>query len=102
MDPQVLEEKLGADAIPIILDVRSHFEFSSGHIPGARHWPFWKALLFASKVIPDKLSEVVLYCEHGPRAQLVRSVLRGLGYENIVCLRGHMHHWRREKRKLAH
>ncbi len=91
---------LDAGLRPIILDVRSRFEFSTGHLPFASHFPFWKTLLLAGRFIPDKASDVVLYCEHGPRAQLAQVALAGLGYRQVKCLQGHMHQWRREKRKL--
>jgi hydroxyacylglutathione hydrolase len=100
-DPQELEDRLGTANCPVIVDVRSRFEYTSGHIPGALHLPFLKYLFRASSVIPDKLTDVVLYCEHGPRAQLASSILGFLGYRSVNSLVGHMHRWRRDKRKLV-
>jgi len=101
LKPSELEKLLGTGRGPVILDVRSRFEFSAGHLPGAVHLPFLHCLFRASRVIPDKSTEVVLYCEHGPRAQLVGGLLGLFGYRSVRLLGGHMHRWRKEKRKIV-
>ena len=101
IEPRELEKLLGIGNGPVILDVRSHFEFIAGHLPGANHLPFLKCLFSASRVVPDKSAAIVLYCEHGPRAQLVGGLLKLFGYRSIRLLNGHMHRWRNEKRKIV-
>lgn len=101
IEPRELEKLLGTAHCPVILDVRSHFEFAAGHIPGAVHLPFLKCLFRVSRELPDKSAPIVLCCEHGPRAQLVGSLLGLLGYRSTRLLSGHMHRWRSEKRKIV-
>lgn len=79
---------------PAILDVRTGFEFHAGHIPGAIHAPTWKILLRLARVPSDRNSELVVTCEHGPRAQLAKSLLEVFGYRNVKLLSGHMSAWR--------
>ncbi len=80
---------------PGTVDVRSGAEFRSGHIPGAVHVPFWAAPL-RLKVLPaDRQAKLVLTCEHGPRAQLAKTLLGLAGYRNLELLEGHMAGWRR-------
>ncbi len=80
---------------PIILDVRSGFEYQHGHISGAIHIPFWR-IFFADELRNfDKTKTTVLYCEHGPRAVLAKLFLRCLGFKNSNCLTGHMMAWRK-------
>jgi hydroxyacylglutathione hydrolase len=43
----------------------------------------------------DKESLLVLTCEHGPRAQLAKMMLKWSGFRNIELLDGHMTCWRR-------
>jgi hydroxyacylglutathione hydrolase len=82
---------------PMIIDVRSRLEFRSGHIQGALHIPFWGALLLRSRLPKDKNAEIVLTCEHGPRAQLAAAQLGLIGYSRVSLLAGHMSEWRRRQ-----
>ncbi len=67
-----LERHLKSKQAPVILDVRSGFEFKSGHIPGAVHSPLVQILKSAEAATLSKSDPLVLVCEHGPRAQLAR------------------------------
>lgn len=68
-----------------------------GHIPGAIHAPNLKLLFNAAQLPDDKNSEIVITCEHGPRAQMARGVLSLYGYKNTTLLDGHMNRWRNAK-----
>lgn len=89
-----LAEAVSARHAPQILDVRSSAEFRHGHIPGAVHMPFW-LLPFRVDTLPlSRDAELVVYCGHGPRAQMARLVLERAGYERLMLLTGHMKAWR--------
>ncbi|KAA0888358.1 rhodanese-like domain-containing protein [Oryzomonas rubra] len=94
MQPQELLKRIKTKQPPSIIDVRSRFEFRTGHIPGAIHAPTWKILLKLARIPAGKNAELVVTCEHGPRAQLARSVLEAFGYRNVALLSGHMANWR--------
>lgn len=94
MQPQELNKRIQSKQVPAILDVRSGLEFRAGHIPGAVHSPLLKILLRVSQIPSDKNAELVVTCEHGPRAQLAKGVLGLLGYRNVTLLEGHMAAWR--------
>jgi len=100
MQPQELVKRITSKQAPTILDVRSGFEFRAGHIPGAIHTPALKILLRMAHLPSDKNTELVLTCEHGPRAQLAKGVLGVLGYGNVTLLEGHMAAWRQAGRPL--
>lgn len=95
MNPRDLAQRLKQSAAPLVVDVRSGFEFRAGHIPGALHAPFWKVLLRLARLPQDRRTPLVVACEHGPRAQLVAGLLRGRGYADVQLLAGHMAQWRR-------
>ena len=95
MQAKELAKRLKAKNPPTTVDVRSKFEFRGGHIPGAIHAPMWKILCRQTKLPADKNAELVLTCEHGPRAQMAHGLLGMLGYRNVVLLEGHMSGWRR-------
>lgn len=100
MKTQELARRVQTKTPPTIVDVRSGFEFRTGHIPGAIHAPTWKILLRLAKLPSARDTELVLTCEHGPRAQLAKVLLETLGYSRIDLLDGHMSAWRREQRLL--
>ena len=95
MTAQELRKLLKAGEPPCLLDVRSSLEFRAGHIPGALHAPGWKIMFGLAPLPRDKSARVVLTCEHGPRAQMARSILGMRGYANVALLDGHMAGWRR-------
>ncbi len=79
---------------PLLVDVRSDWEYQTGHIPGALHIPFWQS--FTSERLDSRQPAelLVLYCEHGPRAGIARWGWSLQGFTSIVYLEGHMGAWR--------
>ncbi len=94
MQPQELLERMSLKQAPVIVDVRTIFEFRKGHIPDAVHAPTWKILLQLAQIPADKHTELVVTCELGPRARIATGVLRLFGYRNVVLLAGQMAGWR--------
>lgn len=97
MQPKELLQRMKSKQPPTILDVRSGMEFQRGHIPGAIHASTLKILLRMARLPSDKSSELIVTCEHGPRAQLAKGVLGIFGYRNVALLAGHMSAWRQAK-----
>ena len=93
--PEALLQALDAGQPPAVLDVRSRAEFARGHVPGAVHIPFWGILWRAGSLPMTRHSHLVVYCGHGPRAQLARLFLRARGFTRVSLLAGHMRGWRR-------
>ena len=85
---------------PVLLDVRSGLEFNSGHISGAIHATRSNVLETTHVASPNKQDLLVLICEHGPRAQLAKVLLKWNGYKIIELLNGHMAHWRHSGRTV--
>jgi hydroxyacylglutathione hydrolase len=79
---------------PVIIDVRTVFEFRKGHIPGAIHAQTWKILLWLAQIPSDRNTELVVTCESGPRAQIAKGLLEIFGYRDVSLLDGHMSDWR--------
>ena len=100
MTAEELEKRIKAGQTPIILDVRSAFEFKSGHIRRAIHAPFVNVLKTAQAASKNKEDLLVLICEHGPRAQLAKVMLKWKGYKNLELLNGHMSQWRQSGRSV--
>jgi phage shock protein E len=93
--PKELLERMGTDDAPIVLDVRSPFEFRMGHVPGAYN--------LEDRQVPSRIAElkqladreIVVYCEVGPRARWVESYLKQNGFTNVRHLQGDFAGWQR-------
>jgi rhodanese-related sulfurtransferase len=95
MKAHELAQRITSNSAPQVIDARSGLEFKRGHIPGAIHAPLLKILLKRARVPENKNSELVITCEHGPRAWMVKCLLATYGYRNTTLLDGHMLGWRR-------
>jgi hydroxyacylglutathione hydrolase len=93
LDPRELLDRIATPTPPTILDVRSAAEFAEGHVPGAKNIPFWAVPWRASKLGAGPDDPIVVYCGHGPRAQLAIAALRARGFTRVACLAGHMASW---------
>jgi molybdopterin/thiamine biosynthesis adenylyltransferase/rhodanese-related sulfurtransferase len=85
----------GNGAGPILIDVREKDEWTEGYIPGAR----WISRGFLEQRIedqvPEKSSEIVLYCAGGTRSALAARSLAELGYTNVKSMAGGFAAWKR-------
>jgi rhodanese-related sulfurtransferase len=95
MLPEELAGRIASGRPPAVVDVRTGIEFRRGHIPGALHVPTWKLLLGLARLPADRHSELVVTCELGPRALIVKGLLALIGYRKVTLLTGHMARWRR-------
>ena len=100
MKLDVLKKELKLTTPPAVIDVRSGYEFRSGHIPGSLNLPTLSLIFKRGKLPKNKQSLLVLTCEHGPRAVLAKKVLGLLGYKNCELLDGHMHGYRKKGQPL--
>jgi thiosulfate/3-mercaptopyruvate sulfurtransferase len=104
----------------LLLDVRTPEEYTgnpryprTGHIPGARHWPWDQALdlnkgftLHDARFLQQELHEagltnkkqpVIVYCRSGHRATHAYFTLRELGFENVRVYDGSMKEYEQHK-----
>ena len=96
MTPETLNKQLKTKNPPKVIDVRSGFEYRSGHIPGALNLPNSRLILNRRKLPQDKTELLVITCEHGPRAMVAKGLLGLFGYHNCELLDGHMHAYRQK------
>ena len=95
MKAQELLKRIQSGSAPVVLDVRTGIEFKRGHVPGAIYAPPRKILLKTANLPQDTSAELVIYCEHGPRAMMARKLLALRSYKNSALLEGHMLGWRK-------
>jgi hydroxyacylglutathione hydrolase len=75
-----------------IIDVRGKSEWDAGHIPGARHL-FLGDLAEGARSLPRD-RPLVVACQGGTRASIGTSMLRALGFSNVVNFSGGFAEWR--------
>ena len=92
---ELLSQLQEEQAHPIIVDVRSTSEYNAGHIPHAQHIPFWQSFTTDALDNTEKQDEVILYCEHGPRAGIAKFAYFMAGFKKIRYVEGHMTTWRK-------
>jgi len=95
MKASELADRITSRRAPTVIDARSGMEFHHGHIPGAIHAPLLEILLKRARLPDNKGSELVITCEHGPRALMAKCLLGTCGYGNTTLLEGHMLGWRK-------
>jgi len=90
-----LVQRLKATPRPVLFEVLPERYFRDGHLPGAHHMPQDSVTELAPKVVPDRTTEIVVYCasdtcrnSHVAAADLVR-----LGYPNVSIYAGGKADW---------
>lgn len=91
--PAELSQRLKEPNPPIILDVRTRDEYSSGHIDTALNLPHDELERRLGEIPGNKTSEIVVYCRSGKRALIAEKILVEKGYTSIKDLAGHWQGW---------
>ena len=100
VDPSQVRDQLGNTPSgepddSIVLDVREADEWSTGHVPGARHLPKSYLESRIEGVAPDRDQHIVLYCQSGNRsAWAARTLIDDLGYTNVESMTGGITLWK--------
>src|ERR1035437_485923 len=93
VDPGVVREQVSNGAV--VVDVREAEEWSTGHIPGAKHVPKSYLESRIDNAAPDRSQRVILYCQSGNRsAWAARTLIDDLGYENVESMTGGFTLWK--------
>jgi len=92
-DLKGLESRMKESAPFILVDVREESEYRAGHIPEA----VWMGKGIIERDIehriPEKKTEIWLYCGGGYRSILAAENIQKMGYENVVSVDGGFRAW---------
>jgi rhodanese-related sulfurtransferase len=91
--PEDLHDRIQADRIPYILDVRSGQEYVASHIPGARFCSGTQVQFAADALVGSLNAPVVMVCDGEVRATIAGSIMRGMGYRSVSVLSGGFPAW---------
>ncbi|MCD4686551.1 MAG: rhodanese-like domain-containing protein [Anaerolineae bacterium] len=88
-----LNIKLIEDAPDLLIDVRTPGEWADGYIPGATHMTLQELVSFADVLPADLDADIVVYCKAGHRGNMAATILRVMGYTNVLNLGGGFTAW---------
>src|SRR3974390_1562174 len=93
VDPSEVNELI--DEGVTIVDVRGTEEFATGHLPGAKSVPRGHLESRIEAAVPDRSSDVILYCQTGSRsAYAARTLMQDLGYQRVRSMTGGITLWK--------
>ena len=77
-----------------LIDVREDNEWEAGHAAGSSHLGKGIIERDIEAAVPDKATEVILYCGGGYRSALAADVLQQMGYMNVFSMAGGWKAWK--------
>jgi rhodanese-related sulfurtransferase len=101
LSQETLLKYIEEDRDMCILDVRSQREYDQGHIPKAIHMDYQAISTHLEDLEPYRRKDVIVYCEHGMRAQMALGVLQRSSFSRLYHLKGDMVEWKRSGRGLV-
>ena len=83
-----------------LIDVREDTEWQAGHAAGADHLGKGIIERDIEAKVPDKTTEIILYCGGGYRSALAADVLQRMGYDNVFSMAGGWKAWKESGGKI--
>jgi molybdopterin/thiamine biosynthesis adenylyltransferase/rhodanese-related sulfurtransferase len=90
--PQQVDALSPGDAV--LVDVREESEWEQGYLPGAVHISKSYVEQAIEAEVPDRDTQVILYCAGGVRSLFAAQALEQLGYTNVASMSGGFQAWK--------
>lgn len=87
-------QRLSSGAQARLIDVREDHEWEASHASGAEHLSKGIIERDIEQTVPDKQTELILYCGGGYRSALAADTLQQMGYTNVYSLAGGWKAWK--------
>jgi rhodanese-related sulfurtransferase len=94
VDVAETRDRLNANHDAKLIDVREDNEWDAAHAAGAIHLGKGIIERDIENLVPDKATELVLYCGGGYRSALAADVLQNMGYTNVFSMAGGWKAWK--------
>jgi rhodanese-related sulfurtransferase len=99
--PWDVDEMLGSDTKPLILDIREPDEFATMHIAGSLHVP--RGVLETAceynyeetvrELVEARSNNVVVVCRSGNRSVLAAQTMQQMGYQKVFSMKTGLRGW---------
>ena len=83
-----------------LIDVREDNEFAEAHAAGATHLGKGIIERDIETAVPDKNTELILYCGGGYRSALAADSIQKMGYTNVFSMEGGWRAWQEAGGKI--
>jgi len=93
VDVRTVHEQLAHRPCPVLVDVRTPFEYQAGHAAGALNVPLVEVTRRLPDLVEGRACPVYLICQTGARSGTAQSALAKMGIETINVTGG-MRAWR--------
>lgn len=87
IDAATLQQRLQNNDALNLLDVREKIEFATFNI-GGQNIPVSKLAANINLLKYNKTDEIIVICSAGIRSDNAQGILNGLGYQNVLNLKG--------------
>ena len=87
-------QRLTTNPAAKLIDVREDNEWEAAHAAGAEHLGKGIIERDIETSVPDKSTELILYCGGGYRSALAADVLQQMGYTNVWSMAGGWKAWK--------
>jgi len=87
------QQRMLSDNEVRLIDVREDKEWEAGHAAGSSHLGKGIIERDIEAEVPDKATELILYCGGGYRSALAADVLQQMGYTNVFSMAGGWKAW---------
>ncbi|HEX8456235.1 MAG TPA: rhodanese-like domain-containing protein [Pyrinomonadaceae bacterium] len=94
LNVQETRQHLDDNPMARLIDVREDHEWQAGHAAGAMHLGRGIIERDIEHSIPDKQTELILYCGGGYRSALACDNLQRMGYTNLYSMDGGWKAWK--------
>jgi rhodanese-related sulfurtransferase len=88
------KQRMKANPDAKLIDVREDNEWDDSHAAGAEHLGKGIIERDIEATVPDKATELILYCGGGFRSALAADVLQTMGYTNVFSMAGGWKAWK--------
>ncbi len=88
------KHRLSANPEAKLIDVREDNEWEAGRAAGSIHLGKGIIERDIEAAVPDKSTELILYCGGGFRSALAADVLQQMGYTNVYSMAGGWKTWK--------
>jgi len=98
LSPDEVHARLKTDPAPLLLDVREPEEYTGelGHIPGSQLIPLKELSQRVSELNAYSDTPIIVVCRAGVRSTTAAAMLTGMGFSQVLNLKGGMLDWNDE------
>ena len=91
---ELTRKRMDSDPSVKLLDVREDNEWQAGHAAKAEHLGKGIIERDIEQIVPEKSTELILYCGGGYRSALAADVLQQMGYTKVFSMAGGWKAWK--------